>query len=83
LCIQKVVVCLLYQTKIIKTKTMKELSFAIAQKIATDKNPNTVIICASILKDAFIMQGINKKDANTMAIDGIKIIMKSMLNLAK
>jgi hypothetical protein len=62
---------------------MKQLAFEIAQKIATDKNPNTVIICASILKDAFIMGGVNNKDANTMAIDGIKIIMKSMLNLTK
>ena len=60
---------------------MKQLTFQIAQKIATDKNPNTILICCSILKDAFIMQGINKKDANTMAIDGIKIIMKSMINI--
>jgi len=73
------------KTKINKTtqRTMKQLAFEIAQKIATDKNPNTVIICASILKEAFIMSGVNKKDANTMAIDGIKIIMKSMLNLTK
>jgi hypothetical protein len=62
---------------------MKKLAFEIAHKIATDKNPNTVIICASILKEAFIMSGVNNKDANTMAIDGIKIIMKSMLNLTK
>jgi len=62
---------------------MKQLAFEIAHKIATDKNPNTVIICASILKEAFIMSGVNNKDANTMAIDGIKIIMKSMLNLTK
>ena len=62
---------------------MKELSFTIAQKIATDKNPNTIMICCSILKEAFTMQGINPKDANQMAIDGIKIIMKSMLNITK
>ena len=62
---------------------MRELTFQIAEKIATDKNPNTVIICASILKEAFILTGVNKKDANDMAIDGIKIIMKSMLNLTK
>jgi hypothetical protein len=73
------------KTKINKTtqRAMKQLAFEIAHKIATDKNPNTVIICASILKEAFIMIGVNKKDANTMAIDGIKIIMKSMLNLTK
>jgi hypothetical protein len=73
------------KTKINKTtqRAMKQLAFEIAHKIATDKNPNTVIICASILKEAFIMSGVNKKDANTMAIDGIKIIMKSMLNLTK
>ena len=62
---------------------MKELSFSIAQKIATDKNPNTIMICCSILKEAFTMQGINPKDSNQMAIDGIKIIMKSMLNITK
>jgi hypothetical protein len=73
------------KTKINKTtqRAMKQLAFEIAHKIATDKNPNTVIICASILKEAFIISGVNKKDANTMAIDGIKIIMKSMLNLTK
>jgi hypothetical protein len=62
---------------------MKELSFTIAQKIATDKNPNTIMICCSILKEAFMMEGISNKQANTMAIDGIKIIMKSMLNITK
>jgi len=47
---------------------MKELTFLIAQKIATENNPNTPLVCASILKEAFIMQGITKKDANIMAI---------------
>lgn len=59
---------------------MKELAFMIAQKIASDKSPNTVMVCCSILKESFIMEGISNKEANTMAIDGIKIIMKSMLN---
>lgn len=62
-------------------QTMKELCFNIATKIATDKSENTVYLCCSILKDAFIMQGFNNKVANEMAIDTIKIIMKSMLNL--
>jgi len=62
---------------------MKELAFTIAQKIATDKNPNTVMICCSILKEAFMMEGLSSKQANTMAVDGIKIIMKSMLNITK
>lgn len=62
---------------------MKELAFTIAQRIATDKNPNTVLICASILKDAFLAEGANEKQANTMAIDGIKIIMKTMLKITK
>ena len=65
-----------------KVKNMKELSFQIAQKIATDKNPNTIMICCSILKEAFVMQGIPSKQANTMAVDGIKIIMKTMLRFA-
>lgn len=62
---------------------MKDLSFQIAQKIASDKNPHTVFICASILKEAFILDGYSSKEANTMAIDGIKIIMKAMLNMSK
>jgi hypothetical protein len=60
---------------------MKELAFTIAQKIASDKSPNTIIVCASILKEAFISEGISPKAANTMAIDGVKVIMKAMLNI--
>lgn len=62
---------------------MKTLAFEIALKIANDNNPNTVFICTSILKEAFIMEGINTKDANYLAIDAIKIIMKSMLRCTK
>jgi hypothetical protein len=62
---------------------MKELSFTIAQKIATDKNPNTIMICCSILKEAFIIEGATNKQANTMAIDAIKIILKTMINIGK
>ena len=62
---------------------MKALAFEIALKIANDNNHNTVLICTSILKEAFIIEGINTKDANYLAIDAIKIIMKSMLRCAK
>jgi hypothetical protein len=60
---------------------MKELAFLIAQKIANDNSKETVLVCGSILKDAFILQGATKKQANIMAIDTLKIIMKSMVNL--
>ena len=62
---------------------MKELSFTIAQKIVNDRNPNTIVICCSILKEAFISQGISKKDANTMAIDAIKIILKTIIKIGE
>jgi hypothetical protein len=62
---------------------MKELAFTIAQKIASDRSSKSILICASILKDAFQSEGISEKDANVMAIDTIKIIMKSMLNISK
>ena len=60
---------------------MKELAFTIAQKIATDKSENTVILCAAILKEAFILDGVPSKQANIMAIDGVKVIMKAMINV--
>lgn len=60
---------------------MKELTFQIAQKIASEnKNPKTVLICASILKTFFINEGYSDKVANTMAIDGIKLIVKAMFS---
>jgi hypothetical protein len=62
---------------------MKELSFEIAKKIASDNSKNTVIICCSILKEAFIMEGLSNKQANTMAIDAVKIILKTMVNIGK
>ena len=62
---------------------MRELSLSIAQKIATDKNPTTIIICCSILKEVFITEGANKKEANTMAIDAMKIILKTMINIGQ
>jgi hypothetical protein len=62
---------------------MKKLSFTIAQKIASDKNPNTVMICCSILKEAFIMEGATSKQANAMAVDAIKIILKTMITIGQ
>lgn len=60
---------------------MKELAFTIAQRIATDKSTNTVIVCAAILKEAFMLDGIPSNQANVMAIDGVKVIMKAMMNV--
>jgi hypothetical protein len=62
-------------------QTMKELAFNIATKIATDKSHDTVYICCSVLKTAFLEQGYSEKQSNEMSIDSIKIIMKAMLRL--
>jgi hypothetical protein len=59
---------------------MKDLLFLIAEKIATDNNPNTIFICASILKDEFVNMGYSLVNSNTMAIDTLKIVMKTMIN---
>ena len=60
---------------------MKELMFLIAEKIATDNKPNTIFICGSILKEQFMSMGFTRVLANEMAIDTLKIIMKTMINL--
>ena len=59
---------------------MKDLLFLIAEKIATNKSEDTILICGSILKDEFINMGYSLNNANTMAIDTLKIIMKTMIN---
>jgi hypothetical protein len=59
---------------------MKDLLFLIAEKIATDKNENTIYICGSILKDEFLKMGYSSYNANTMAVDTLKIVMKTMIN---
>jgi len=59
---------------------MKDLLFLIAEKIATDNNPNTIVICGSILKDEFLNMGYSLANANTMAVDALKIVMKTMIN---
>jgi len=68
-------------TSLVHFCQMKELAFEIAKKIATDQQEDTIWICASILKKAFIMQGMSEKNANTMAIDSIKIILKAMVRV--
>lgn len=62
---------------------MKGLALQIAQRIASDRNPHTIYVCASILKDAFKAEGYSDKVANTMAIDGIKVIVATMLRFSK
>lgn len=60
---------------------MKELALMIAEKIATDNNPETLNICGSILKDEFVKMGFTLINANTMAVDTLKIIMKTMIRI--
>lgn len=64
-----------------KTNIMKELALMIAEKIATDNNPETLNICGSILKEEFVKMGFNLINANTMAVDTLKIIMKTMIRI--
>ncbi len=59
---------------------MKDLLFLIAEKITTDRNDNTIFICLSILKDEFLKMGYSSVIANTMAIDSLKIVMKTLIN---
>jgi hypothetical protein len=60
---------------------MKELLFLIAEKIVTDKSENNIFICLSILKDEFIKMGYSNVNANTMAIDSLKIVMKTLISI--
>jgi len=60
---------------------MKDLLFLMVEQIATDNNPNTIVICASILKEEFIKIGYSNYNANTMAIDSLKIAMKAISNI--
>ena len=62
---------------------MKELAFLIAEKIANDNNENTIMICGQILKQEFINLGYNQINSNTMAVDTLKIIMKTMINIGE
>jgi len=60
---------------------MKELLFLIAEKIVTDKSENNILACLSILKQEFVNMGYSNYNSNTMAIDSLKIVMKTLLNL--
>ena len=60
---------------------MKNLMFMIAAKIAEDQGKHTLVVCASILKDAFIADGFSRKQANELAIDGMRIITRAMQNM--
>ena len=60
---------------------MKQLSFLIAEKIISDRSDKTIYACISILKDEFLNLGFDKITANIMAIDTVKIIMKTLINI--
>jgi len=60
---------------------MKNLMFMIAAKIAADQGRHTLLVCASILKDALIADGFTRKEANELAIDGMRIITRTMQNM--
>ncbi len=61
---------------------MKALFFSIAEKIASDKSEHTLMICASILMDPFKQEGYSEKASNSMAIDGMRVIVKTMQRVA-
>jgi len=58
---------------------MKNLLSEIAVKLIENNISNeSILICGSILKRAFIQQGFSPVVANTMAIDGMKITLKTI-----
>jgi hypothetical protein len=61
------------------TETMKNLLSEIAVKLIENNISNeSILICGSILKRAFIQKGFSPVVANTMAIDGMKITLKTI-----
>jgi hypothetical protein len=62
---------------------MKELAFMIAEKITNDNSQETIMICGSILKDEFLKMGFNSVNSNTMAVDTLKIIMKTIIRIGE
>jgi hypothetical protein len=62
---------------------MKELAFMIAEKITNDNSPETIMICGSILKDEFLKMGFTSVNSNTMAVDTLKIIMKTIIRIGE
>ncbi len=62
-----------------KTENMKNLLSEIAVKLIENNFSNeSISICGAILKRAFIEQGFSPVVANTMAIDGMKITLKTI-----
>jgi len=63
---------------------MKEVLFQIAMRIAEAKGSVEVqMACAGTLKEMFIEMGHTNKEANTMALDGLKIATNTLFRMIK
>ena len=58
---------------------MKELFSLVAVKLVENKfSEEAILICGSILKEAFVKEGFTRVLSNEFAIDSLKIIMKTL-----
>jgi len=58
---------------------MKELFSLVAVRLVENKlSEESILICGSILKEAFVKEGFTRVLANEFAIDSLKIILKTL-----
>ena len=63
---------------------MKALLSQIAVKLVENNfSDECILICGSILKEAFIKEGFSRVLANEFAIDALKITLKTLTQLNK
>ena len=58
---------------------MKELFSLVAVRLVESKlSEESILVCGSILKEAFVKEGFTRVLANEFAIDSLKIILKTL-----
>ena len=63
---------------------MKSILSDIAIKLIENNfSMECITLCGGILKEAFILQGFSRVVSNEMAIDGMKIVFKTIQQLNK
>ena len=61
---------------------MKELLFLVAEKLVENNlSDQSILVCCSILKQAFIEQGFPSNISNEFAIDALKITMRTLAKI--
>ena len=61
---------------------MKELFSLVAVKLVESKlSDESILVCGSILKEAFVKEGFTRVLANEFAIDALKIILSTLNKL--